>query len=151
MNLNLIANKKQDDIQAILYCAILFGDMKSISRILHPQGRFMGMTKLRFIFSFKQHEFLDDEKVCNEMDEEYIFSNLISLHEFYGRRCYMLPMNILNGGNKGAYVFIMHPEEKDKVCLITETGIFQEDKHFLSRALMFRKSEAKKYNLLFKN
>ncbi|MDC0272547.1 hypothetical protein OAK67_02615 [Crocinitomicaceae bacterium] len=79
-----------------------------------------------------------------------IFSSS-SLHKFPGRRCYMLPMNILNGGNKGAYVFIMHPEEKDKVCLITETGIFQEEKHFLSSALMFRKSEAKKYNLLFNN
>jgi hypothetical protein len=45
----------------------------------------------------------------------------------------------------------MHPEEKDKVCLITETGIFQEEKYFLSSALMFRKSEAKKYNLLFNN
>ena len=54
MNLNLIANKKQDDIQAILYCAILFGDMKSISRILHPQGIFMGMAMLKFILSFKQ-------------------------------------------------------------------------------------------------
>ena len=151
MNLNLIANKKQDDIQAILYCAILFGDMKSISRILHPKGRFMGMTKLRFIFSFKQHEFLDDGKENNEMDEEYIFSDLISLHNYPGQRCYMLPMNTLNGGEIGAYVFIMHPEERDKVCLILETGIFQEEKHFLSSALMFRKSEAKKYNLLFKN
>ena len=150
MNLNLIANKKQDDIQAILYCAILFGDIRSIMKILHPQGNFMGVSKARFIYTFKQYELKENNKE-SDVEPTHNFSTMISLHNYPGKRCFVLPMKSINGGVNGAYVFVMHPNQKNKVNLIVETGIFQEEKHFISRALLFDKEDAKKYNFLYCN
>ena len=150
MKLNLIENRKQDDIQSILYCAILFFDLRSITKILHPQGDFMGMSKARFIHSFKQHE-LNHTQPENEMEPKHNFTTMISLHEYPGQRCFVLPMYSINGGIKGAYVFVMHPSQKNKVFRIVETGIFQEEKYFISSALLFKKQEGKKYNFLYAN
>ena len=150
MKLNLIENRKQDDIQSILYCAILFCDLRSITKILHPQGNFMGMSKARFIHSFKQYE-LNHTKPENEMESKHNFTTMISLHEYPGQRCFVLPMDSINGGIKGAYVFVMHPIQKNKVFRIVETGIFQEEKYFISSALLFKKQEGKKYNFLYAN
>lgn len=150
MKLNLIENRKQDDIQSILYCAILFCDLQSITKILHPQGSFMGMSKARFIHSFKQYE-LNHTKPENEMESKHNFTTMISLHKYPGQRCFVLPMDSINGGIKGAYVFVMHPSQKNKVFRIVETGIFQEEKYFISSALLFKKQEGKKYNFLYAN
>ena len=150
MKLNLIENRKQDDIQSILYCAILFCDLRSITKILHPQGNFMGMSKARFIHSFKQYE-LNHTKPENEMEPKHNFTTMISLHEYPGQRCFVLPMDGINGGIKGAYVFVMHPIQKNKVFRIVETGIYQEEKYFISSALLFKKKEGKKYNFLYAN
>jgi hypothetical protein len=150
MKLNLIVNKKQDDIQSILYCAILFSDIRSITKILHPQGNFMGMSKARFIHSFKQYE-LHHHKSEGEMEPKHNFTTMISLHEYPGQRCFVLPMDSINGGIKGAYVFVMHPSQKKKVSRIVETGIYQEEKYFVSSALLFKKQEGKKYNFLYAN
>ena len=150
MKLNLIVNKKQDDIQSILYCAILFSDLRSLTKILHPQGNFMGMSKARFIHSFKQHE-LNHSKTESEMEAKHNFTSMISLHIYPGKRCFVLPMDSINGGIRGAYVFAMHPNQKSKVSGIIETGIYQEEKSFISRALLFKKQEGKKYNFLYAN
>ena len=75
----------------------------------------------------------------------------ISLHRFPGQRCYVLPMNKINGGIYGAYVFVMYPDENRQVGLIVETGIYQEEEYFVSGALMYRNEGFEKYDLLFNN
>ena len=150
MRINLKKQPKEEDIQSILYLGIMFGDIDCISKILHPKGRFMGMSKCKFIYSIKRHAYLG-ENISEEEDSEIDFTNFISLHRFPGKRCYVLPMKRINGGASGAYVFIMHPDKNKQVGLILETGIFQEEEHFVSSALMYRNEAHEKYDLLFKN
>ena len=110
----------------------------------------MGMSKSKFIYSIKRHAYLG-EKITQEDESEIDFTNLISLHRFPGQRCYVLPMNKINGGVYGAYVFVMYPDENRQVGLIVETGIYQEEEHFVSGALMYRNEGFEKYDLLFNN
>ena len=150
MRINLKKQAKEEDIQSILYLGIMFSDIDCISKILHPKGKFMGMSKSKFIYSIKRHAYLD-EKISEEDESEIDFTNLISLHRFPGQRCYVLPMNKINGGIYGAYVFVMYPDENRQVGLIVETGIYQEEEYFVSGALMYRKEGFEKYDLLFNN
>ena len=150
MRINLKKQAKEEDIQSILYLGIMFSDIDCISKILHPKGKFMGMSKSKFIYSIKRHAYLD-EKISEEDESEIDFTNLISLHRFPGQRCYVLPMNKINGGVYGAYVFVMYPDENRQVGLIVETGIYQEEEYFVSGALMYRKEGFEKYDLLFNN
>ena len=110
----------------------------------------MGMSKSKFIYSIKRHAYLG-EKITQEDESEIDFTNLISLHRFPGQRCYVLPMNKINGGIYGAYVFVMYPDENRQVGLIVETGIYQEEEYFVSGALMYRNKGFEKYDLLFNN
>ena len=150
MRINLKKQAKEEDIQSILYLGIMFSDIDCISKILHPKGKFMGMSKSKFIYSIKRHAYLG-EKISEEDESEIDFTNLISLHRFPGQRCYVLPMNKINGGIYGAYVFVMYPDENRQVGLIVETGIYQEEEYFVSGALMYRNEGLEKYDLLFKN
>ena len=150
MRINLKKQAKEEDIQSILYLGIMFSDIDCISKILHPKGKFMGMSKSKFIYSVKRHAYLG-EKITKEDESEIDFTNLISLHRFPGQRCYVLPMNKINGGIYGAYVFVMYPDENRQVGLIVETGIYQEEEYFVSGALMYRNEGLEKYDLLFKN
>ena len=150
MRINLKKQAKEEDIQSILYLGIMFSDIDCISKILHPKGKFMGMSKSKFIYSIKRHAYLG-EKITKEDESEIDFTNLISLHRFPGQRCYVLPMNKINGGIYGAYVFVMYPDENRQVGLIVETGIYQEEEHFVSGALMYRNEGFEKYDLLFNN
>ena len=150
MRINLKKQAKEEDIQSILYLGIMFSDIDCISKILHPKGKFMGMSKSKFIYSIKRHAYLD-EKISEEDESEIDFTNLISLHRFPGQRCYVLPMNKINGGIYGAYVFVMYPDENRQVVMIVETGIYQEEEYFVSGALMYRKEGFEKYDLLFNN
>ena len=150
MRINLKKQAKEEDIQSILYLGIMFSDIDCISKILHPKGKFMGMSKSKFIYSIKRHAYLG-EKITKEDESEIDFTNLISLHRFPGHRCYVLPMNKINGGIYGAYVFVMYPEENRQVGLIVETGIYQEEEYFVSGALMYRNEGLEKYDLLFNN
>ena len=150
MRINLKKQAKEEDIQSILYLGIMFSDIDCISKILHPKGKFMGMSKSKFIYSIKRHAYLG-EKITQEDESEIDFTNLISLHRFPGQRCYVLPMNKINGGIYGAYVFVMYPDENRQVGLIVETGIYQEEEYFVSGALMYRNEGLEKYDLLFNN
>ena len=150
MRINLKKQAKEEDIQSILYLGIMFSDIDCISKILHPKGKFMGMSKSKFMYSIKRHAYLG-EKISEEDESEIDFTNLISLHRFPGQRCYVLPMNKINGGIYGAYVFVMYPDENRQVGLIVETGIYQEEEYFVSGALMYRNEGLEKYDLLFKN
>ena len=150
MRINLKKQAKEEDIQSILYLGIMFSDIDCISKILHPKGKFMGMSKSKFIYSIKRHAYLG-EKISEDDESEIDFTNLISLHRFPGQRCYVLPMNKINGGIYGAYVFVMYPDENRQVGLIVETGIYQEEEYFVSGALMYRKEGFEKYDLLFNN
>jgi len=150
MRINLKKQAKEEDIQSILYLGIMFSDIDCISKILHPKGTFMGMSKSKFIYSIKRHAYLG-EQISEEEESEIDFTNFISLHRFPGQRCYVLPMKMINGGDSGAYVFIMYPDENKQIGLILETGIFQEEEHFVSSALMYRNEEHEKYDLLFNN
>ena len=150
MRINLKKQAKEEDIQSILYLGIMFSDIDCISKILHPKGKFMGMSKSKFIYSIKRHAYLG-KKITKEDESEIDFTNLISLHRFPGQRCYVLPMNKINGGVYGAYVFVMYPDENRQVGLIVETGIYQEEEHFVSGALMYRNEGLEKYDLLFNN
>lgn len=150
MRIHLKKQEKEEDIQSILYLGIMFSDIDCISKILHPKGKFMGMSKSKFIYSIKRHAYLG-EKISEEDESEIDFTNLISLHRFPGQRCYVLPMNKINGGIYGAYVFVMYPDENRQVGLIVETGIYQEEEHFVSGALMYRNEGFEKYDLLFNN
>ena len=150
MRINLKKQAREEDIQSILYLGIMFGDIDCISKILHPKGTFMGMSKSKFIYSIKRHAYLG-ENISKEGESEIDFTNFISLHRFPGQRCYVLPMKKINGGDSGAYVFIMYPDENKQVGLMLETGIFQEEEHFVSSALMYRNEAHEKYDLLFKN
>ena len=150
MRINLKKQAKEEDIQSILYLGIMFSDIDCISKILHPKGKFMGMSKSKFIYSIKRHAYLG-EKITKEDESEIDFTNLISLHRFPGQRCYVLPMNKINGGVYGAYVFVMYPDENRQVGLIVETGIYQEEEHFVTGALMYRNEGFEKYDLLFNN
>ena len=150
MRINLKKQAKEEDIQSILYLGIMFSDIDCISKILHPKGKFMGMSKSKFIYSIKRHAYLG-ENISEEDESEIDFTNLISLHRFPGQRCYVLPMNKINGGIYGAYVFVMYPDENRQVGLIVETGIYQEEEYFVSGALMYRNEGLEKYDLLFKN
>lgn len=150
MRINLKKQAKEEDIQSILYLGIMFSDIDCISKILHPKGKFMGMSKSKFIYSIKRHAYLG-EKISEEDESEIDFTNLISLHRFPGHRCYVLPMNKINGGIYGAYVFVMYPDENRQVGLIVETGIYQEEEYFVSGALMYRNEGLEKYDLIFNN
>ena len=150
MRINLKKQAKEEDIQSILYLGIMFSDIDCISKILHPKGKFMGMSKSKFIYSIKRHAHMG-EKISEEDESEIDFTNLISLHRFPGQRCYVLPMNKINGGIYGAYVFVMYPDENRQVGLIVETGIYQEEEYFVSGALMYRDEGFEKYDLLFNN
>ena len=150
MKINLKKQEKEEDIQSILYLGIMFSDIDCISKILHPKGKFMGMSKSKFIYSIKRHAYLGENNT-EEEESEIDLTNLISLHRFPGHRCYVLPMNRINGGSYGAYVFAMYPDENGQIGWIVETGVYQEEEHFVSSALMFQNGEYEKYDLLFTN
>ena len=60
MRINLKKQAKEEDIQSILYLGIMFGDIDCISKILHPKGKFMGMSKSKFMYSIKRHAYLGE-------------------------------------------------------------------------------------------
>ena len=58
------------------------------------------------------------EKISEKDESEVDLANLISWHRFPEQRCYVLPMNNINGCRYGAYVFVMYPDENRQVGLI---------------------------------
>lgn len=150
MRINLKKSLREEDIQSVLYLGIMFGDIDCISKILHPKGNFIGMSKSKFIYSLKRHDFLGVQSNMEE-ESEIDYTTLISLHRFPGHRCYVLPMSKINGGIDGAYVFMMYPDDQRLIGLIVATDVFQDEDCFLSNALMFRNDANEKYDLLFNN
>lgn len=149
IELNMKKNKNLQSMQSLIYCAILFEDMDTVKKLLHPQGDFLGMSKYRFLY-FLQNEF--NKKVSEFVSgDSKLFTVLIDIGKYAGKQCY-----ILNRGSPGqskppAYVFLPYEHDLKRVGRIVQTNNYRNEKAFTLNASMFRKDKSNDFNLIFKN
>ena len=149
MKIEMKLNKSNENIKSILYCAILFGDVETVAKILHPQGHFVGMSKARFLY-FLQREHHKPE--FNFIDEETsIWADLIDLGLYAGQRCFIFNREIKYNGKPRAFVFVMHPHQSKQVHKIVVSKKYTNEQTITRVALLFNQKKKNDYNLLFKN
>lgn len=149
MKFDLKKNKKEDELFGILFLSIMFSDLAVISKLLHPKGRYMGMSKSKFIYSIQRFNLIREGNIEEELDLD--FGNMISLQKYPGQRCFELPMNHINGGKFGGYVFKLHPDDNQKIGLIVKTGRYISEETFVKSNLMYSEKGHEDFDFLFRN
>lgn len=143
------SNKRTENIKGMLYCAIIFGDVEMVDRILHPKGNYAGMTKGQFLYKIRKESMSEDGEFV--FPDAPLSTTLIETGNFMGERCFVFKRR--NSAKKAtAYVFVMHPKDKLKVHRIIPTLKYLNENRFVDKNLVFKKNKNAFFlNLLYKN
>lgn len=130
MMINLEKNERENRIKSILYIAILFDDMETVQKLLHPKGEFLGMSKGRFMhYLMDSKEFKnlgnsneDDDEIIQESEYPFRHDETISLDKYPGERCFVLSKKRINDGESTVYIFKVHEHQKNQIGEIVESN-----------------------------